>query len=451
MFRRLALLPIRVRLTLISAAVITVLFGVLAWVLFLQFQGSVNSSVDSALRARADELMALSHRRSFHPVALPSERGDFAAFFQVLSPAGRILDASAGHSGRPLLRVEQRRLALTRPTFIDRGERSRLYALQAPDGDMIVAGVSLDGQQDASIAFRLELLIGTPLMAVIAAIITYVVSGKLLAPVADMRREAARISTKRLDARLPLPTSIDEIHHLASTLNTMLDRLHDGVARELRFVSDASHELRTPLTALRGELEVALHVDGTREQYRAAVASAMEETELLITLSENLLTLARAQDSRISFRAERVTAEELMQRVADRARLLHGAAVTVREDRTGATVLADPVWLEQALLNLVHNAHRHGGGTVVLDVTSLDGVVELHVQDCGPGFPPPFLPQAFERFSRGDAARTRGGAGLGLAIVATVAKAHDGQAHARNRAGGGADVWITLPGGSRRP
>ena len=106
----------------------------------------------------------------------------------------------------------------------------------------------------------------------------------------------------------------------------------------------------------------------------------------------------------------------------------------------------DPLRLEQALGNLLDNAHRHGGAAIELAAEARDGVVRLHVRDDGPGMPDGLA--AFERFTRGDAARGRGGAGLGLAIVAAIARAHGGDAGAANRPEGGADVWIELPGQS---
>ena len=107
-------------------------------------------------------------------------------------------------------------------------------------------------------------------------------------------------------------------------------------------------------------------------------------------------------------------------------------------------VRADPARLEQALANLVDNALSYGDGTVELSASQHNGTVEIHVRDEGPGFPPAFLPRAFERFTRADEARSRGGTGLGLAIASAVATAHGGSAHAVNR-NPGADVWIALP------
>ena len=101
--------------------------------------------------------------------------------------------------------------------------------------------------------------------------------------------------------------------------------------------------------------------------------------------------------------------------------------------------------MERALWNLVDNALAHGAGDVELYSIERNGLVELHVADRGPGFPPEFLDRAFDRFSRADAARSGGGAGLGLSIVDVIAQAHHGRARAANRPGGGADVWLELP------
>ena len=115
------------------------------------------------------------------------------------------------------------------------------------------------------------------------------------------------------------------------------------------------------------------------------------------------------------------------------------------EPADGLAVEGDRVRLCQALTNLVENAVRHGAGEIAVSARKAGGGVEIHVEDAGPGFPPDFLERAFERFTRADPARGGDGAGLGLAIVDAIARAHRGSAHASNRDGSGADVWIELP------
>ena len=224
----------------------------------------------------------------------------------------------------------------------------------------------------------------------------------------------------------------------------MLDRLEDGIERERRFTADASHELRTPLALLETELELALRRPRSPEELQAALRSAAEEVDRLRRLADDLLVLAQLERGRVPLRREPIAADDLLEgvarrfaaRAADDGRSLDISGEEVRFE-------GDRLRLEQALGNLVDNALRHGAGAVRLEASSANGVVELHVSDEGAGFPPEFLPHAFERFSRPDSARSGGSAGLGLAIVAAVAEAHGGIAHASNGPGG--VVTLVLP------
>ena len=228
----------------------------------------------------------------------------------------------------------------------------------------------------------------------------------------------------------------------------MLIRLQAAVERERDFVADAGHELRTPLALLRTELELALRHGETVEELRDAVRSSEEEVERLVQLAEDLLLIARTDKGELELRRERIDVGTLLSSVA--TRFDWRAAEAGREIAVHSppdTFLAgDRLRLEQALGNLVDNALRHASGTVHLEaVPGPDGTLELHVRDEDPGFPPEFLPRAFERFTRNSADRAGRGTGLGLSIVQTIASAHGGTAAARNRDHHGADVWITLP------
>ena len=160
--------------------------------------------------------------------------------------------------------------------------------------------------------------------------------------------------------------------------------------------------------------------------------------------------LARSDEGDLAIRAERVEARELLGDVARRQTARATSAARVIEVSAAPddlVLVGDRRRLEQALENLVDNALRHGAGAIRMDARAANGVVVLKVSDEGAGFPPDFVPHAFERFSRADAARSGGGAGLGLAIVDAIARAHGGTTHAANAAGGGADVWLALPSG----
>jgi two-component system, OmpR family, sensor kinase len=230
----------------------------------------------------------------------------------------------------------------------------------------------------------------------------------------------------------------------------MLDRLRRSFDRERRFVADASHELRTPVAVIRAELDAALRAGGHDEQVREALVAALEECDHLAQLAEDLLVVARAAEGELPMRRETIEVRPLLEgvraRFGDRARE-HGRELRV-EGGDGLRIEADDLRLRQALGNLVDNALRHGAGDVVLRArrSEVDGGVELEVADHGPGFDADLADRAFERFARGDAARTRGGTGLGLAIVRAIAEAHGGGARIVTEGPRGATVRLWLPG-----
>jgi len=237
-----------------------------------------------------------------------------------------------------------------------------------------------------------------------------------------MRARAAEISASHRGQRLPVPAQRDELGRLGETLNDMLARLELAFERDRSFVSDASHELRTPLALLKTEIELALEEPRSKRELEAALRSAGEETDRLAQLAEDLLLLARIDKGLLPLRSTPTVLDELFERVAERfARRAREADRTIACDGHGIEIVGDSLRLEQALSNLVDNALRHGRGTVRVDALERDGSVELHVGDEGDGFPSNFCPRAFERFSRADAGRSGGGAGLGLAIVEEVA------------------------------
>ena len=453
-------LPIRLKVTLTFAVMIALVLAALGVFIFTTQRSELDRTINDGLRARSADIAALlsqadSGLGGSGESPLTSQGDSFA---QVLTPAGKVVDGSPPLQGRSLLSASELRRAASRAVTIDGrppaiAERSRLRAAPArgADGQRLIAvvGAPLDTRDQALKDLGRLLLLGIPVALFLASLVGYFVTSLALRPVEFMRRRANEISAGDPGVRLPLPSAQDEIHRLGETLNAMLERLEDAFSRERQFVADASHELRTPLAILKTELELALRAGRTADDLRDALASAAEETDRLTQLAEDLLVIARSDQGRLPVRADQVVIEDLLNSV--RSRFSGRARETGRTLRVaghdGGVIVADELRLEQAIGNLVDNALRYGAGDVELSARRDQGGVELHVRDEGDGFPREFLAVAFERFSRADHARARGGAGLGLAIVSVIARAHGGSAHAANGSGvpPGGDVWLRIP------
>jgi signal transduction histidine kinase len=442
--------PIRLKLALTFAGVMVVLFGVLSLLLYIQFAAGLDDGIKSSLETRAADLSAEASQSDRHLYAHPQLPEGSGGFAQILDPGGHVLASTPDLGDRSLLSASELARAAHRRVDVNEGERVQLlaYRVSSSSPNVLVVGVSTADRDSALASLQRLLFIGGPIALLIACAAGYVMAAKALSPVETMRRRAARMCGFGSDERLPVPPARDEIHRLGETLNEMLARLEEVVERGRAFVAGASHELRTPLTILQLELDEALSGERSDEELREAIGSAREEVRRLTSLAEDLLVIAQSDHQRLHIISERFEVHRAMRVIADRYSHLEGLAgrtVTV-EPESEVFIEADVARLDQALSNMVHNALRFGEGPVIMRASKRDGGVELHVLDRGPGFSPEFLPHAFERFSRADPARSRGGTGLGLAIVRAIAEAHGGQVEAENRPGGGAHVWVTLPG-----
>jgi heavy metal sensor kinase len=450
--------PIRVRVAGAFALAMAVVLVATAWFVYASLGSHLTTALDRELRLRADDVSALV-RQPDGSLAETSdqrfiERGE--AYAQLLDPSGRVLDATRSIGSRPLLTPDELERATREQVFVERSEvpgldePSRLLAAPIErDGKALVllVGTTSQDRVETLSSLRDELLIAIPVALLLATIAGYLLAGLSLRAVDAMRRQAAVISAETPGERLPVARTGDELQWLGETLNSMLARLEAAVERERDFVADAGHELRTPLALLRTELELALRQGRTVDELRDALRSSSVEAERLAHLADGLLLIARTDRGEVTLRRERIDAGALLDSVATRFewRASEAGREIVRTSVPGTFVVGDRLRLDQALGNLVDNALRYGGGTVRLEAEpGFDGSTELHVRDEGPGFPPDFLPRAFERFTRGSPDRARGGTGLGLAIVYTIATSHRGTAAAVNR-DHGADVWVTLP------
>lgn len=270
---------------------------------------------------------------------------------------------------------------------------------------------------------------------------------RTLGPLAEMAKDVEAIqATDDLSIRVRQEGPDDEVGRLAEAFDRMLARLEEAFRSQQRFLSDASHELRTPLTVARGQLEL-VQQEIRSVDARNRVAIAVEELDRMGGIVEDLLLLARL-DEGMHLAAEAVEVELVLREALLRAMLLARREVTV-DAEPGLYALADPDRLLQVLTNLVTNAVYHAGkGAHIWLTARRDGPrVLMQVSDSGPGIAPEELPYVFDRLYRGSAARTgiSAGAGLGLAIAASLVKAMGGDIGVRSNPGSGTTFHLSLP------
>jgi two-component system OmpR family sensor kinase len=275
-------------------------------------------------------------------------------------------------------------------------------------------------------------------------------AGRAVQAVHDITEQAEGIGATTLGERISAHADTHEFRRLVQVLNIMLDRIDAAFETQKRFTADASHELRSPLTALRGELELARRRDRSPEEYRRVLDSALEETERISQLAEDLLTLARSDAGVMRPRLQEVDlgtrVRETVNRLETRAK---DRSQRVRVNAVGdTTALLDPDLIDRLIWNLVDNAIKFTspGGSIEIEVSSSDGECVLEVADTGPGIRKEELPTIFDRFAQADASHASvEGTGLGLAIARAITTAHGGRVSAHNRSTGGALFRVRLP------
>src|SRR5215472_7676889 len=291
--------------------------------------------------------------------------------------------------------------------------------------------------------------LGHELMTIISGWAGWIISGRVLRPVRAITGTARRASEQHLGERIALSGARDELKELADTFDDMLERLDRAFSAQRRFVADASHELRTPLTVMRTAIDVTLAKPRrTAAQLEAMAVRVRRSIDRAESMIDALLTLAISDQGRQA-RTEPVNlataAEDAVDAVAGEIERLD---LRVKSDLQPAETAGDPHLLERMVSNLVDNAVRHNtrGGEVILESGTRDGRAFLRVSNSGPRIPDELVPSLFEPFRRMEGRTgSASGAGLGLAIVRSVAAAHGAALDAAARPAGGLDVRVDLP------
>ena len=427
---------LRARLTVITTAGLAVALIVGALLLRATLRTSLTRDVDNTARQGARQVAALAEANRLPKLLLVPG----TLTIQVLDPRGYIFNASPGAdrvvSLLPLRQAAANavtgRAVLLNGRPYDIPYTMRVVTVRTRTGDIVIAGVSFEPVTDTLQTVTRALLVGTPVLLLLLAWVTWLVVGSTLRPISALRRGAQVVAGTGRPSTLPVPEARDEVQVLAVTLNDMLARLDAAQQRQRDLVSDTAHELRSPIASIRTQLEVALdHPE--QQEWTETASDVLADTLRLARLAEDLLVLARLDDRGTRPPPGRRPVD-LSAMAAEEAARGAGARVPVTaRTRDGCVVTGDPDGLRRLLRNLIENALRYAKSGV--DVTARrdgDDVV-LSVSDDGPGIPAKDRERAFDRFVRLDAARSRdgqeaGGSGLGLAIVRATALAHGGSA-----------------------
>lgn len=433
---------VRGRTTLGATVVVAVALAIGAVSFYGILSESIHSATERSAEQRLDELADRLHPRGERgPGGSDGIAGLDDEIVQVIADDGSVRAASEEARdalGSTALPVGDDAITMT----ID-DEPMLVLSDDLDDDRTLVLAVSVESDAETLSTVAVLLSVAVPLLLLLVAVTTWLVTGRALRPVTRIREEVDGITAERLHQRVAVPDSADEIAALATTMNGMLDRLDASATAQRRFVSDASHELRSPLAVIRQHAELAqAHPATTSIDELAEVVS--DEGLRLQGIVESLLLLARLDEGAGSVH-EPVDLDDI---ALGEVRRLRASGVEV--DGSGiraARVSGDPRLLGQLLRNLADNAARHARGRVAIGVEPADGHVFVTVEDDGAGVPVEERERVFERFVRLDEARSRdaGGSGLGLAIVRGIAAASGGTVTIDDSRGGGARFVVTLP------
>jgi two-component system, OmpR family, sensor kinase len=459
----------RARLAGWHAIVLSLILGVSVVVLDWTVRHIILDQVDASLLHAAQSVGAeIAEEGPTSPVDVlstikPVRRllWHFRPIIQVVDHGGGIVTVLGTHAplpidGAQINKVIGRGKIVFQTIRTAQSPALRVAALPAAHGQavyVVQAAHPLD--EVHSMLARIRWLLVAAALAILAAIVAtdFVLTRQVLRPIDAIVQRARRLTAASLTEPLPHPGEPGEVARLVETLNAMLERIRDSVEIQRRFTADAAHELRSPLTRLRTEIEVTMRRPRALEEYRATLATALEEIERLGALVESLLTLARldAGEGRpgvVHSTRPASIIEAVVGRVTPIAER-RGVLLRIAPHVTDAVVDVAPGILDVAIGNAVDNAVKFSspGGTVELNTGVTASEVFVTVADTGPGIPADELPRVFERFFRGKSARAMGasGVGLGLAIAQTLAQRQGGTVDIDSKPGAGTTVTIRLP------
>jgi heavy metal sensor kinase len=450
---------IRVRLAGWYAGVLTVMLIVYASATFIAVRHEFLEQLDDQLRDDFETAEELFMRTPDGQIAWTGDRHhdadtDDSRVYEVWSATGEPVHRSGTSAQLPPLSLASTSTSYRYATVMASDQRWR--TLSGPmnvSGHAVVLRVS---RSEERVLGQLReilvvLVLGLPLVVVLAGIGGYILARRALTPIDQLASAAQRITAERLHERLSVPNEADEIGRLAAVINDTFARLEASFDQLRRFSADASHELRTPLAVVRGIGEATVAERRSPAEYEEAVGSMLEEVDRMTNLVDTLLRLSHGDAGTICLSREPLDLGQLAREVTSSLGILaeeRNQKLTL-DIADGVVVPVDRLVLREAVTNVLDNAIKYSpaGSIVAIRVARVDDQGLLAIGDEGPGIPPEHRERIFHRFFRIDEARSRdrGGTGLGLAIAKWAVEIHGGQIMVDQRPDGGSEFRILLP------
>jgi heavy metal sensor kinase len=328
-------------------------------------------------------------------------------------------------------------------------ERLRILTLAASNGNVLRLGITV--QDDWRVIDQARRTISLIVLAVIgiAVVVGWLLAKRALVGVQHVTNTANAISRGALRQRVPTSGSGDEIDQLASTFNRMLERIESLVKSMEETNDNIAHELRSPIARIRGQAETALTGNGLIDGYQEMAAGTVEECDRLLAMINTMLDIAEAEAGVMGLKMSRVDANALLRDLCELYEpVTTEKNIAVSVEASGSLAIQGDVQrLQGVVANLLDNAVKYtpNGGTIKLSAHSINGRVEIGVNNTGEGISPEKLPHIFQRFYRADAGRSGLGYGLGLSLAQAIVHAHGGKISVNSIPGDTTTFTVDLP------
>jgi len=456
------LLPIRIKLTLWYVLFLGVILFAFSILIYMILSAQLHSETDSSLRIVSSQLLANIEIVQNYPVFKKTVEMD-SLTNRLLAEgfAVRLMDNSGSIvEGFGPFGILKASIDLTDKEFSSVSTSVgvwRIFTLQIGQWGWIQVGESLSSVRVALFRLsRLMMLIG-PTIIILAVVGGFYLAKKSLEPVERITLLAEEISVEKLNKRLNLTLPDDELGHLASTFDGMLERLEESVKKQRQFTSDAAHELRTPLTAIRSIVDVTLHRDRSSEEYVSALLQVQNEIERLSSVIDDLLIITRLENTLPKREFAVFSVSALIWEVLETMMVLAKEKnIEIETDlQENLEIADDRKHLSRAVFNLVDNAIKYtpenGKIRIAAKLSESKERIEIIVEDNGIGIQLEDMERIFDRFYRVDRARSQTrGTGLGLSIAKEIVKAHGGVISVKSSPGKGSTFKVSLPSKIRK-